>query len=107
VSNALNFSPDHAEIQISVTEKEETVTVTIRDEGPGIPGPVQKRIFDKFYTIGKRHGTGLGLSICRGIIEAHKGEIHVLDRVAKGSALYFTLPKNIRGTVNEQQNTRN
>ncbi|MCK5505593.1 MAG: cell wall metabolism sensor histidine kinase WalK, partial [Thermodesulfovibrionia bacterium] len=75
------------------------LTVTLKDKGPGIPADVQEKIFDKFYTIGKRQGTGLGLAICKGIIEAHKGEIRVSGiKGNKGSAIYFTLPKDTKNT---------
>ena len=94
ISNAIEFSPDNAEVKIAVVETNETVTVSLKDEGPGIPAEVQEKIFDKFYTIGKRHGTGLGLAICKGIIEAHKGEINLLsNRGEKGCTFYFTIPK--------------
>jgi two-component system sensor histidine kinase KdpD len=66
--------------------------VVIKDKGPGIPAEVREKIFDKFYTVGKRRGTGLGLAICKGIIEAHNGEIRVLDiPEGQGSAIAFTL----------------
>ena len=85
--------PDNSEIHITVTEAGQIITVHLQDEGPGIPVEVKEKIFDKFFTIGKRHGTGLGLSICRGIIEAHKGIIKVSDNSGdKGCEIYFTLP---------------
>jgi signal transduction histidine kinase len=97
VSNAINFSPDNAEIHFTVSESDNALTVTLKDEGPGIPADVQEKIFDKFYTIGKRQGTGLGLAICKGIIEAHKGEIRVSGiKGNKGSAIYFTLPNDTK-----------
>ena len=72
------------------------VTVSLKDEGPGIPVKVQEKIFDRFYTIGKRHGTGLGLAICKGIIEAHNGTISVSSIPGeKGCTFYFTLPKPV------------
>jgi two-component system sensor histidine kinase KdpD len=81
-------------VKIAVVETNETVTVSLTDEGPGIPAEVQEKIFDKFYTIGKRLGTGLGLAICKGIIEAHKGEINLLSNHGeKGCTFYFTIPK--------------
>ncbi len=92
-SNAINFSPDNADIRITVQETEENVTVTFKDEGPGIPEEVRGKIFDKFYTVGKRPGSGLGLAICKGIVEAHKGEINVSSEVSDGSAIFFTVPK--------------
>ncbi len=92
VSNAINFSPDNSGIRIEIAETDGRLAVTIRDQGPGIPVEVREKIFDKFYTIGKRYGTGLGLAICKGIIEAHKGEIMVLDGAEKGGAISFSLP---------------
>ena len=94
ISNALKFSPDNSEIHITVTESEEAVTVSIKDAGPGVSIEEQERIFDKFYTRGVKDGTGLGLAICKGIIEAHHGEIKVINNDGqKGSTFYFTLPK--------------
>jgi signal transduction histidine kinase len=95
VSNALNYSPVNAEVHITVTEADNIITVRIKDEGPGIPVGVQDKIFDKFFTVGEKHGTGLGLPICRGIIEAHKGEIKVSGNSGNtGSEIYFKLPKS-------------
>ncbi len=72
------------------------MTVAIKDEGRGIPEEILEKIFDKFYTIGKRQGTGLGLAICKGIIEAHNGTIDVSSRRAEqGCTFYFTLPKTL------------
>lgn len=92
VSNSINYSPAGSEIQISATGTDRSVTVTISDRGPGIPPEVREKIFDKFYTMGKRHGTGLGLAICKGIIDAHKGEIRVVDTEDRGGVISFTLP---------------
>jgi signal transduction histidine kinase len=92
-SNAINYSPEGSDIRISVKESEDDVTVSVKDRGPGIPEDAQKKIFDKFYTIGRRQGTGLGLAICKGIIEAHHGEISVISGKDEGSVFYFSLPK--------------
>jgi len=93
VSNAMNYSPENAVIEFKVVRSEETVTVTLSDEGPGIPDEVRAKIFDKFYTIGKRHGTGLGLAICRGIVDAHHGVIWASrGNGDKGGSISFTLP---------------
>ena len=93
LSNAINYSPEDTEIDISIRESEQEVTISIQDKGLGIPPDVKKKIFDKFYTIGRRQGTGLGLAICKGIIEAHHGEISVISGKDEGSTFYFTLPK--------------
>lgn len=94
VSNAFKFSPHDSEIHITVTESKKAVTVSIKDEGPGIPAEEHKKIFKKFYTRAAKKGTGLGLAICKGIIEAHHGEINVMSNEKdKGTTFYFTLPK--------------
>jgi signal transduction histidine kinase len=102
VSNAMNYSPDNAVVRFKVAESGGTVTVTLSDEGPGIPDEVRGKIFDKFYTIGKRHGTGLGLAICRGIIEAHHGVIWASrNDVDKGGSISFTIPMSHEEVYNE------
>ncbi|MFN4897076.1 MAG: two-component system sensor histidine kinase NtrB [Pseudomonadota bacterium] len=50
------------------------VSITIADDGPGIPEPIMGRLFEPF-TSGRREGTGLGLSIVRRIVEAHGGQV--------------------------------
>ena len=94
ISNALKMSPANSEILITVADSEKTATVSIKDEGPGIPVEEHEKIFEKFYTRGVKDGTGLGLTICKGIIEAHHGEIKVANNEGeKGSTFYVTLPK--------------
>jgi two-component system sensor histidine kinase KdpD len=94
VSNALKFSPGDSEIQVAVTESENAVTVSVRDEGQGIPIEEKEKIFEKFYTRGAKGGTGLGLAICKGIIEAHHGELNFLNNDGgRGCTFYFSLPK--------------
>ena len=93
ISNALKYGPENSEIHIAAEESEDMITVSVKDEGPGIPADIQEKIFDKFYTIGKRHGTGLGLAICKGIVEAHNGEIKAASDPGDGNnTIYFTLP---------------
>lgn len=105
VSNAMDYSPDNAVVRFKVAESAGSVTVILSDEGPGIPDEVRGKIFDKFYTIGKRHGTGLGLAICRGIIEAHHGTITASNNNGnKGSSISFALPASHKEVSGEQQN---
>jgi PAS domain S-box-containing protein len=97
MENAVKFSPEGTTITIEVRQDAVRLQVGIFDEGPGIPGPLLNRIFDRFYqtdnvVAGRRGGTGLGLAICRGIIEAHGGRIWVDSQVGAGSRFYFILP---------------
>lgn len=93
ISNALSVSPENSEIEITVSGTDEPVTVYIKDNGRGIAEYEKERIFDKYYTKRGKGGTGLGLAICKGIIEAHKGEIGVFNNENNvGSTFYFSLP---------------
>jgi len=94
ISNAINYSPDNSGIRIKISAAGDSVEMVISDEGPGIPVEDHEKIFDKFYTISKRQGTGLGLAICKGIVDAHHGQISVIKDVEKGSSIKIVLPKN-------------
>lgn len=63
------------EVNVYLTEVDERIYVTVLDNGPGIPGSVQKTLFDPFVTAGKPNGTGLGLTLARRIAEEHGGSV--------------------------------
>jgi two-component system sensor histidine kinase KdpD len=70
------------------------IHIQVSNQGPQVPSEHLERIFDKFYRItaaDRVTGTGLGLSICKGIIEAHGGNIWA-ENVPDGLAFNFTLP---------------
>ena len=100
IDNAVKFSDLETEIDIRVKDDQETVTVSVKDHGSGIPPENLKTIFDKFSTLpsgsnGKTEGTGLGLAICKAIVEAHGGRIWTESIKGVSSTFYFTLPKKI------------
>ena len=69
------------------------VTITIRDDGSGIPLEILPRIFEPFVTTKEHgHGTGLGLAVSRSIIERHSGKIFVQSELGKGTTVTITLP---------------
>jgi signal transduction histidine kinase len=77
----------------SPQEREWTgTTVTVSDEGPGIPEESMSRVFTRFWRGNKRGGTGLGLYIVKGIVEAHGGTITVGRAPGGGAEFRFTLP---------------
>lgn len=99
IDNAIKFSDNGKNIKIETTEKNETVFVSVKDEGIGIPKESLKNIFDRFYKTdlsrGKdKKGTGLGLSITKEIIKAHHENINVISTVGVGTEFIFTLPKS-------------
>ncbi|NIL97838.1 MAG: sensor histidine kinase [Planctomycetales bacterium] len=82
------------------------ISLTVRDNGKGIPQDHLPRIFDPYFTTKDgpdetgKGGTGVGLATCRDIIEMHKGKIQVASTVGKGTA--FTLKLPVAGTATEQ-----
>ncbi len=97
VENAVKFSDDNTTIIIEAKLSGKEVTVSVTDEGIGIPPELHQKIFERFFQgegrkAGRRKGTGLGLAICRGIIEAHGGKIRVESTPGRGAKFSFTLP---------------
>jgi two-component system, OmpR family, sensor histidine kinase KdpD len=97
LDNAAKYSPVGGRIEIAAARDGGRVEVTVSDEGPGIPPEARDTVFDVFYRVraGDRQpaGTGLGLSICRGLIEAHGGEIEARpDPAGRGTTIAFWLP---------------
>ncbi|MFR1722252.1 DUF4118 domain-containing protein [Emergencia timonensis] len=97
VDNAIKYTPEGSEIDITTAKSGGDIVVSIADNGKGIADDAKKRIFDMFYTanmeIADSHRSlGLGLALCKSIINAHDGEITVLDNKPKGAIFRFTLP---------------
>jgi signal transduction histidine kinase len=68
------------------------VEIALCDTGRGIPPEVQARVFEPFFTHGKRHGLGLGMTITRKIVEEHGGEIRLESTPGQGTRLTFRFP---------------
>ncbi len=93
LANAIDASPDGAEVRVASAPTDTGVKIEIKDNGTGIPPDVKAKMFDPFFTtkpIGQ--GTGLGLSISYGIIHDHGGAIEVESEVGKGSLFTIRLP---------------
>lgn len=97
VDNAIKYTPVGSVIEIHTDQKEQWVTVSVSDNGPGIPDEQKPRIFDMFYSgankvVDSRRSLGLGLSLCKSIVTAHGGTISVSDNQPNGTVFTFTLP---------------
>ena len=105
LSNAIKFSPEGGKIDVISFEKADSIVVTVRDQGVGIPENELENIFDKFVQSSKNRtnagGTGLGLPICREIIAAHKGRIWAENNPDMGAKLSFEIPLSLE--ANEQE----
>jgi PAS domain S-box-containing protein len=97
VENAIKYSPDGGTIELGVEAIDGMTLFRVVDEGIGIPGDEQPRIFQKFFRLDPDMtrgigGTGLGLYICNELVERMGGRIWVESSHGKGSAFYFELP---------------
>ncbi len=102
LDNAGKYAPPETTITIAARAENNTVSLSVADEGDGIPAEDRERIFDKFYRVQatdrKRAGTGLGLAICRGFVEAMGGTIGVSNRSDRSGALFaIALPLPAEG----------
>ena len=99
VNNAIKYSPNGKNITIRVRQNyhHNRVSISIKDEGVGIPLVHIDKIFNRFYRVDKSRqrsmgGTGLGLALAKTIVEAHKGRIWAQSREGYGSIIFVTLP---------------
>jgi len=98
VDNAIKYSATKSEIKLSAYEHDQTVVVSVSDEGPGIPAEHLPRLFERFYRVDKARsrnlgGTGLGLSIVKHIATVHGGSVDVHSIVGTGSEFRIHFPK--------------
>lgn len=81
-------------VEIGESLKRESVTITVTDDGPGIPEATLQRIFEPFFTT-RSDGTGLGLPNVRKVVELHRGKIRVDSRLGVGTTVSIELPAGV------------
>ena len=97
LDNAVKFSESGGQVDVVVEADQEALTVSVTDEGIGIPAMEQTRIFERFYRVDRARsrstgGTGLGLSIVRHVALNHGGDVSVTSREGFGAKFTVTLP---------------
>lgn len=95
LENAVKYAGPKADIGIQARTTENRFTLTVWDNGPGIPDGQERAIFDKFARGNKESaipGVGLGLAICQAIVEVHGGTITAQNRPEGGARFCVTLP---------------
>lgn len=101
IGNAIRYSPVKSSVVVTCQSESESITVIVKDDGPGVAKADQLAIFEKYYQ-GEHsekaldaEGFGLGLAICKLIVEAHGGEIGVESDTGDGSSFWFRLPSHM------------
>jgi signal transduction histidine kinase len=97
VDNAVKFSLDEsAAVEVRVESDGEHVTITVEDDGPGIPADQAEKVLEPFVKLdpsrGHRNGYGLGLNLCQRIVQAHKGKLLIEQRQSRGTRVLVRLP---------------
>ena len=97
LSNALRYIPQGGHIVVHAAVQEHEVTVSVTDDGPGVPSEDIPYLFERFWRSDQARrrdmgGSGLGLTIARSLVEAHGGHIWAESIEGTGSTFTFTLP---------------
>jgi len=95
LSNAVKYTPAGKLVQIALSQNAQQTTLTVQDEGVGIPAEEQARLFTPFFrasNVGDTPGNGLGLSIVKQAVELHGGSISLDSTPGEGTTFRVTLP---------------
>jgi signal transduction histidine kinase len=97
VYNAIKYSEESSEVDLSIFKRDKCACFSVTDHGIGISADNQAKIFDRFFRIDTSRsretgGSGLGLAIAKWIIEIHSGKINVISKPGKGSTFEIELP---------------
>lgn len=111
ISNAFKYTPNNGNINVSITQSEDTVEITVADSGVGMEQEHLDKIFERFYEVGPcknllntkyNKGTGIGLALTKGIVDLHSGQINVRSKKNAGSIFTVRLPLGTSHLKEEQ-----
>lgn len=97
IENAVKFSPDGGAVTVRLNDDSQRISLSVQDEGPGIPPELQGRIFERFFRAASgqpRPGAGLGLAIARRISDLHGGRLWVNSNPGQGSCFHLEIARN-------------
>ena len=91
-ANAADAMEQGGTLTIATGTRDGMLSIEFADTGGGIPEEIRDRIFEPFFTAGKRHGTGLGLAIIKKIVDDHQGKVEVESVAGSGTTFRLLLP---------------
>lgn len=98
LQNAIEFSPESGTVHVAVSQKGDVVSISITDQGPGIPEYATDKIFDRFYSLARpgtqKKSSGLGLCFVKQIAELHQGDVQLINDSEGGTVATFRIPQN-------------
>ena len=97
VDNALRHAPDGGEVRLRALDGDGHVRFEVEDTGPGVAPDDLARVFDRFYEADPARDraaghSGLGLAIVKALVEAHGGQVGVINAAGAGARFWFALP---------------
>jgi two-component system CheB/CheR fusion protein len=115
LSNAIKFTEKGGSVSVNISDKNEFISISVKDTGIGIPVDKQNLIFKRFVQVNRlltreREGSGIGLTLVKDLVNMHQGNIYVVSEVGKGSEFFIELPSRtieIKDNENEQWNIEN
>lgn len=96
VDNALKYTPEGGRVTLAVAVEGDAASVTVRDNGPGVPPPEREAIFRRLYrgdASRSQRGLGLGLSLVKAMVELHGGTVTVADAPGGGAEFTVRIPR--------------
>jgi two-component system sensor histidine kinase QseC len=92
VTNAVNFSPEKAQINVTLTFDDDCFELSVADQGPGISESDRERLFERFYSSGNDQGVGLGLTIVQTVARRLGGEVRLENAAPTGLVATLAAP---------------
>lgn len=98
LSNAVKFTKPGGKLEVTITDIDKAVKISVKDTGIGIPEENQRSVFQRFVQVDRtlsrnREGSGIGLSLVQSFVEIHKGKIELKSKVGEGTEFIIELPQ--------------